>query len=211
MTILRNPKARHFLFCAVFTAACAAVNYFGAFLAARISFPLYLDSTLTIAVTAVCGLVPGIVCATATNLLSYFFIPNMGILFVLCHISTAVSAELFFWHERKKNMLENGRQFSYSTETFMWAGLVAGLTNSVLGNTFSYWFYPALKIPQAGTAVQEIYVVTRSLLFANYFGGTITNLIDKIISATVSLFVYRLVRHIKRRITMGGGRKYLLN
>ena len=104
-----------------------------------------------------------------------------------------------------KNMLENGRQFSYSTETFMWAGLVAGLTNSVLGNTFSYLFYPALKIPQAGTAVQEIYVVTRSLLFANCFGGTITNLIDKIISATVSLFVYRIVQRIKRRITMGGG------
>lgn len=101
-------------------------------------------------------------------------------------------------------MLENGRQFSYSTETFMWAGLVAGLTNSVPGNTFSYLFYPALKIPQAGTAVQEIYVVTRSLLFANCFGGTITNLIDEIISATVSLFVYRIVQRIKRWITMGG-------
>lgn len=98
MTILRNPKARHFLFCSVFTAACAAVNYFGAFLAARISFPLYLDSTLTIAVTAVCGLVPGIVCATATNLLSHFFVPNMGLLFVLCHISTALAADAFFRH-----------------------------------------------------------------------------------------------------------------
>ena len=49
-------------------------------------------------------------------------------------------------------------------------------------------------IPQVDNAVQGIYVVTHSLTFATYFGGTVTNLIDKVFSATVSLFVYRFYK-----------------
>ena len=183
----------------IFTIASILINWMCSYLAGLIAFPLYLDSLLTIAVTALCGLVPGIVCAVASNALLCIF-ANTGIFFTLCHISTAVVAHLVFSSERKKaespsNSNVPYTDVSYTTENFMWIGFISAVTNSVLGNTISYFFYSAnTTIPQVDNAVQGIYVVTKSLKFAAYFGGTITNLIDKVFSATVSLFVYRFYK-----------------
>lgn len=200
---------KRYYFITIFTVASIAINYFCSYLAGLIAFPLYLDSIMTIAVTALCGLVPGILCAVASNFLLYIF-ANTGILFTLCHISTAVVASLIFRVEHKKcvqnasSLHENSgnakpTDFSYSTESFMWIGFIAAITNSVLGDTISYFFYSAnTTIPQVDNAVQGIYVVTKNLSFAAYFGGTVTNLIDKVFSATVSLFVYRAGSHFQR-------------
>ena len=222
------------IFTIVFTITGISINYLCSYLAGLIAFPLYLDSLLTIAVTALCGLVPGIVCAVGSNVLLCIF-ANTGILFTLCHISTAVVAHLVFYScggfntrtlcvltkgikadcnhlmrttysdacvgvvdfERKKAASLSKTNFSYTTENFMWIGFISAVTNSVLGDTISYFFYSAnTAIPQVDNAVQGIYVVTKSLKFAAYFGGTVTNLIDKVFSAAVSLFVYRfMIRH----------------
>ena len=187
------------MFTVIFTIASILINCMCSYFAGLVAFPLYLDSLLTIAVTALCGLIPGIVCAIASNALLCIF-ANTGILFMLCHISTAVVAHLVFSSERKKaespsNSNVPYTDVSYTTENFMWIGFISAVTNSVLGNTISYFFYSAnTTIPQVDNAVQGIYVVTKSLKFAAYFGGTITNLIDKVFSATVSLFVYRFYK-----------------
>ncbi len=186
------------IFTIVFTITGISINYLCSYLAGLIAFPLYLDSLLTIAVTALCGLVPGIVCAVGSNVLLCIF-ANTGILFTLCHISTAVVAYLVFYSEREKAASLSKTSFSYSTENFMWIGFISAVTNSVLGDTISYFFYSAnTAIPQVDNAVQGIYVVTKSLKFAAYFGGTVTNLIDKVFSAAVSLFVYRFIMRHKR-------------
>ena len=187
------------MFTVIFTIASILINCMCSYFAGLVAFPLYLDSLLTIAVTALCGLIPGIVCAIASNALLCIF-ANTGILFMLCHISTAVVAHLVFSSERKKAESPSTpnppyTDVSYTTENFMWIGFISAVTNSVLGNTISYFFYSAnTTIPQVDNAVQGIYVVTKSLKFAAYFGGTITNLIDKVFSATVSLFVYRFYK-----------------
>ena len=186
------------IFTIVFTITGISINYLCSYLAGLIAFPLYLDSLLTIAVTALCGLVPGIVCAVGSNVLLCIF-ANTGILFTLCHISTAVVAHLVFYSERKKLSSLSKTSFSYTTENFMWIGFISAVTKSVLGDTISYFFYSAnTAIPQVDNAVQGIYVVTKSLKFAAYFGGTVTNLIDKVFSAAVSLFVYRFIMRHKR-------------
>ena len=183
----------------MFTIASIVINCMCSYLAGLVAFPLYLDSLLTIAVTALCGLIPGIVCAIASNALLCIF-ANTGILFMLCHISTAVVAHLVFYSERKKAKTPSNpntpyTDVSYTTENFMWIGFISAITNSILGDTISYLFYSAnTSIPQVDNAVQGIYVVTQSLTFAAYFGGTVTNLIDKVFSATVSLFVYRFYK-----------------
>jgi len=187
------------MFTIMFTIASILINCMCSYLAGLVAFPLYLDSLLTIAVTALCGLIPGIVCAIASNALLCIF-ANTGILFMLCHISTAVVAHLVFYSERKKAKTPSNSNtpytdFSYTTENFMWIGFISAITNSILGDTISYLFYSAnTSIPQVDNAVQGIYVVTQSLTFAAYFGGTVTNLIDKVFSATVSLFVYRFYK-----------------
>ena len=187
------------MFTVIFTIASILINCMCSYLAGLIAFPLYFDSLLTIAVTALCGLIPGIVCAITSNALLCIF-ANTGILFMLCHISTAVVAHLVFSSERKKAKTPSNQNTPYTdvfytTENFMWIGFISAITNSILGDTISYLFYSAnTSIPQVDNAVQGIYVVTQSLTFAAYFGGTVTNLIDKVFSATVSLFVYRFYK-----------------
>jgi len=187
------------MFTIMFTIASILINCMCSYLAGLVAFPLYLDSLLTIAVTALCGLIPGIVCAIASNALLCIF-ANTGIFFTLCHISTAVVAHLVFCSERKKAKTPSNpntpyTDVSYTTENFMWIGFISAVTNSVLGNTISYFFYSAnTAIPQVDNAVQGIYVVTKSLKFAAYFGGTVTNLIDKVFSAATSLFIYRFYK-----------------
>ena len=62
---------KRYYFITIFTVASIAINYFCSYLAGLIAFPLYLDSIMTIAVSALCGLVPGILCAVASNFLLY--------------------------------------------------------------------------------------------------------------------------------------------
>lgn len=181
---------KRILFVSIFTLCSIGINYLGSVLAGLIAFPLYLDSVMTIAVTALCGLIPGLICAVASNTLLYFF-AHTGILFTASHISTVVVAYCFFNHE-DKSKLQNSRSFLHSSSCFMWIGFIAAITNSILGDTISALFYRAnTSIPQVDNAVQGIYLVIRNLTVAAYIGGTLTNLVDKILSAAISYGVYK--------------------
>ncbi|MBO6175946.1 MAG: hypothetical protein J6O39_00165 [Treponema sp.] len=189
----KNWTPRRIIFTVLFTAISIGINYLGSFLAGLIAFPLYLDSVMTIAVTALCGLVPGLICAFCSNLLLYFF-AHTGIFFSACHLSTALIAWLIFRSERKNHPNEK----LLSANSFMWAGFLAAISNSIIGDTISTFVYGAnTSIPQVDNAVQGIYVVIRSLPVAAYIGGTITNFVDKLVSATICLFVYRGVKIIQ--------------
>ena len=74
----------------------------------------------------------------------------------------------------------------------MWTGFLAAISNSIIGDTISTFVYGAnTSILQVDNAVQGIYVVIRSLPVAAYIGGTITNVVDKLVCATICLFIYR--------------------
>ena len=184
---------RKIIFTVLFTAISIGINYLGSFLAGLIAFPLYLDSVMTIAVTALCGLVPGLICAFCSNLLLSIF-AHTGIFFSACHLSTALIAWLVFRTERKNHPNEK----LLSADSFMWAGFLGAISNSIIGDTISTFVYGAnTSIPQVDNAVQGIYVVIRSLPVAAYIGGTITNFVDKLVSATVCLFIYRGIKKIQ--------------
>ena len=60
-------------------------------------------------------------------------------------------------------------------------------------------FYKATtSVPQVDNAVQGIYVVIRNLNVAAYIGGTLTNLVDKIISAAICYAGYQLILRITK-------------
>ena len=184
--------SRRIIFTVLFTAISIGINYLGSFLAGLIAFPLYLDSVMTIAVTALCGLVPGLICAFCSNLLLSIF-AHTGIFFSACHLSTALIAWMVFRTERKNHPNEK----LLSADSFMWAGFLAAISNSIIGDTISTFVYGAnTSIPQVDNAVQGIYVVIRSLPVAAYIGGTITNFVDKLVSATICLFIYRFVKKV---------------
>ena len=189
----KNWTPRRIIFTVLFTAISIGINYLGSFLAGLIAFPLYLDSVMTIAVTALCGLVPGLICAFCSNLLLSIF-AHTGIFFSACHLSTALIAWMVFRTERKNHPNEK----LLSADSFMWAGFLAAISNSIIGDTISTFVYGAnTSIPQVDNAVQGIYVVIRSLPVAAYIGGTITNFVDKLVSATICLFIYRGVKIIQ--------------
>ena len=157
--LYKNWTPRRIIFTVLFTAVSIGINYLGSFLAGLIAFPLYLDSVMTIAVTALCGLVPGLICAFGSNLLLSIF-AHTGIFFSACHLSTALIAWLIFRSERKKYPNEK----LLSADSFMWAGFLAAISNSIIGDTISTFVYGAnTSIPQVDNAVQGIYVVIRSL------------------------------------------------
>lgn len=188
----KNWTPRRIIFTVLFTAVSIGINYLGSFLAGLIAFPLYLDSVMTIAVTALCGLVPGLICAFGSNLLLFIF-AHTGIFFSACHLSTALIAWLIFRSERKNHPNEK----LLSADSFMWAGFLAAISNSIIGDTISTFVYGAnTSIPQVDNAVQGIYVVIRSLPVAAYIGGTITNFVDKLVCATICLFIYRFVKKV---------------
>ena len=185
--------SRLIIFTVLFTAISIGINYLGSFLAGLIAFPLYLDSVMTIAVTALCGLVPGLICAFCSNLLLSIF-AHTGIFFSACHLSTALIAWMVFRTERKNHPNEK----LLSADSFMWAGFLGAISNSIIGDTISTFVYGAnTSIPQVDNAVQGIYVVIRSLPVAAYIGGTITNFVDKLVCATICLFIYRGVKIIQ--------------
>ena len=189
----KNWTSPRIIFTVLFTAISIGINYLGSFLAGLIAFPLYLDSVMTIAVTALCGLVPGLICAFGSNLLLSIF-AHTGIFFSACHLSTALITWMVFRTERKNHPNEK----LLSADSFMWAGFLAAISNSIIGDTISTFVYGAnTSIPQVDNAVQGIYVVIRSLPVAAYIGGTITNFVDKLVSATICLFIYRSVKIIQ--------------
>ena len=185
--------SRRIIFTVLFTAISIGINYLGSFLAGLIAFPLYLDSVMTIAVTALCGLVPGLICAFCSNLLLSIF-AHTGIFFSACHLSTALITWMVFRTERKNHPNEK----LLSADSFMWAGFLAAISNSIIGDTISTFVYGAnTSIPQVDNAVQGIYVVIRSLPVAAYIGGTITNFVDKLVCAMICLFIYRGIKKIQ--------------
>ena len=198
-----TEKSKKIFFRITLLILSVGINCLGSFIARNISLPLYLDSVLTIGVTAISGLWWGIVCAVLSNVTLYLFDYSM-LPFTLCHILTAVCAWLTFRHNIKTQAIKGQQSGSrgFSMECFLWAGFWCGLSNALSGNLisdflFSVDFIPILRqqigVDNIDNAVRAIYIATGNLRVAIYLGGLITNLVDKFISATVSFLLYKLI------------------
>ena len=182
---------KKFLAPAVLTISAVLINYFGSILVSIIVFPLYLDSLLTIAVTACCGLVPGLLCAVFSNILLTVF-SGASIWFVICHLLTALIAWYVFHLYKRKNPNKE-----YTIDLFLWVGLFAAIVNGILGNIIvSIVLSSIASRPQVNAVVQGIYVVVHNLQLATHLGGIIENLVDKILSALISFCVFRWYKRI---------------
>lgn len=190
-----TEKSKKIFFRITLLILSVGVNCLGSFIARNISLPLYLDSVLTIGVTAISGLWWGIVCAVLSNVTLYLFDYSM-LPFTLCHVLTAVCAWLTFRHNIKTQAIQ-GRQSGsrgFSMECFLWAGFWCGLSNALSGNLISDLLFSAeTGVNNIDNAVKAIYIAIGNLRLATYLGGLITNLADKFISATVSFLLYKLI------------------
>lgn len=174
------------------------VNYIGSKLAEHISFPLYLDSLLTIGVVALCGLIPGIICAFLSNVV-LSITTHSTLLFSICHICTAIVAWIVFFVDdtiaNKENEIKSkkSRHF-YSIDSFLWAGLWSSIINGMIGNAIAALVFAANPgRTSVNVVTQGIYIAFPNLSFANNFGGYLENLVDKMISALLSLLLYSIV------------------
>jgi len=186
---IKVPSLQEGLFIAEVLFAALIFNCGGCFLAVLMHLPLYLDSLLTIGVTALCGLVPGILCAILSNLILSFCGYTM-IPFTICHILTALFAWLTFRHYRK----EGEEQFPF--EAFLWAGLWSGISNGILGNIIADFLYSSYTgVPKVDFMVKGIYIALGNLPLATYITGIIENLCDKAVSGVLSFFFYKILEH----------------
>lgn len=189
---MKNKK-RSVPFIIFYTLFAIVVNYCGSLLAETIFFPLYLDSLLSISVVALCGYVPGIICALGSNfLLSYF--TKSTYLFSICHVMTVSFAWFVFNRHDMKTQKE------YTLDCFLWAGFWAAISNGIVGNMIAELFFSGnTGRPSANIVVQGIYGAISNLSFANNLGGILENVADKTISACSSYSLYKLVCHIRNR------------
>lgn len=171
----------------IFIIIAVLINFGGSFLARILSVPLYFDSVSTIAVTALFGLIPGIICATLSNSLLYLFDYTM-IPFVLCHILTALLADLTFRKHKKKSSLP------LTLSLFLWAGLWSGLSNGIFGNIIATYLYPSpIRVTNIDITTQAIYAGIQNLTISLNISGLITNITDKMISTLFSFMIYKIV------------------
>ena len=178
------------------------VNCIGSVIATKITFPLYLDSILTIGVTALCGLMPGLLCAVLSNGILYFFDYTM-LPFMSCHILTALLAWLVFVHADKKNRKRPlfDQVQAYEIDAFLWAGVFVAISNAVLGNIIADLLFGArVNRQNAECTVQGIFIVTRNLFYSTYLAGFIENITDKMLSAVCSYGMYEGIRRIYKKI-----------
>ena len=198
----KDFSLKNILFTISILAVAVLINCIGSVIATKITFPLYLDSILTIGVTALCGLLPGLLCAVLSNGILYFFDYTM-LPFMSCHIVTALLAWLVFLHADKKNKRRPAfeREQSYEIEAFLWAGVFSALSNAIMGNIIADILFGArVNRQNAECTVQGIFIVTRNLFYSTYLAGFIENITDKLLSAVCSFGMYEGVRRIYKKI-----------
>ncbi len=195
----RNKFGMTLLFSALCIIIAVIANFFGSVLARNITLPLYLDSVLTLAVTALCGLWAGIVCAVLSNGALWIFY-HTSLPFTLCHVLTAVCAYIVFRkyqipNTTRNNSFQKVMQNSFqhlSIDAFLWAGLWSAITNAISGNVLVSLLFASATSPNVDSSVQGIFIVVPNLTFATYYAGVLTNLTDKIVSAVVSYGAYKI-------------------
>ena len=186
-------------FCAICVLIATIVNFLGSVLARNITLPFYLDSVLTLALTALCGLWTGITCAVLSNGALWIFY-HTSLPFTICHVLTAFCAYIVFRkyqiptttrNTNSQNVMLNSFQY-LSIDAFLWAGLWSAITNAISGNVLVSLLFASATSPNVDSSVQGIFVVVPNLTFATYYAGVLTNLTDKIVSAVVSFGAYKL-------------------
>ena len=198
----KDYSLKNIIFMICTLAIAVLINCIGSVIATKITFPLYLDSILTIGVTALCGLMPGLLCAVLSNGILYFFDYTM-LPFMSCHIVTALLAWLVFVHADKKNKKRPlfDQVQAYEIDAFLWAGVFVALSNAVLGNVIADLLFGArVNRQNAECTVQGIYIVTRNLFYSTYLAGFIENITDKMLSAVCSYGMYEGIRRIYKKI-----------
>ena len=187
-----KPLQLVFHFC-VFAVALLA-NCAGCILVSDLMIPLYLDSILTIMVTATSGLGAGLMCAVLSNgiltVFDYTMLPFMS-----CHMLTSFLAwGVFHYSSRRKILYKRigGGRPLYEIDTFLWAGLWSALSNAVLGNIISDVLFSSVTTPKIDSGILSVYTAVPNLVFATYIVGFLTNLTDKMISAVISYAGYRI-------------------
>ena len=198
----RDYSLKNILFTLCTLTIAVIVNCFGSVIATNITFPLYLDSILTIGVTAICGLMPGLLCAVLSNGILYFFDYTM-LPFMSCHLLTSLLAWIVFVHADRKNQKLPffEREQAYEIDAFLWAGVFSALSNAILGNIIADLLFGArVNRQNAECTVQGIFIVTRNLFYSTYLAGFIENITDKMLSAVCSYGMYEGVRRIYKKI-----------
>lgn len=190
--ILKNRKL---LFMIFYVLLAIGLNFLGSLMAEIIVFPLYLDSLFTISVVSLFGLIPGILCAFFSNVCLSLWTQS-SLLFSVCHICTAVLAWCVFRYESEKQISsERSKQFSYSIDSFLWAGILSALSNAIIGDMIAGLVFSSQPpLDHATIVTQGLFVAFENLTFANIFAGVLENLVDKILSAILSFCMYQIVR-----------------
>lgn len=142
-----------------------------------LSIPLYLDSLFTFLAVQRLGLVPGLAVAVGTNA-ALTLVLSVPFPFASCHVLTVLGAWLVFRHRQA------------SLPLYLLAGVLSTLTNGIGGSLLSYFVYHgATSVNTIDNLVLGLVFTGQSMMGAVFWGGMVTNFVDKLLSSGVAFFV----------------------
>lgn len=196
----RQFTAKNIIFTVCILVISVCINCIVATIVTKNAFPLFLDSIMTIGVAALCGLVPGVLCAVFSNGI-LFLLGNTPFPYISCHILTAVLAWLVFdFAERRRQRSSTfEKEKPYTMEYFLFAGVFSAVSNAFLRSVIYLYLDSVDPQVSATPTIMDLFLITQNLSFSTYLAETIENVTDKMLTALISFGLYEAARRIYRK------------
>ncbi len=178
----------------LFILAGVAVNVIFGILAYHFSLPLYLDTAGTISVACAGGLLPGVIVALATNLVSLSFNP-FSVYYSVLNVLIGIVASEFYKHRRMKSPV--GVALFVLIAAVIGGGLGALIQWLLLGHPQFYALEETAKaiFPGEGPAFMGVFILLNIGL----------NIIDKGITTLAAIAVLKVIPENEKKVIADSG------
>ncbi len=191
MKIHRNRQDKGYLYRIVAVLICITVNVVLSYAVHRMGLPMYLDTIGTMGMSAVGGILPGVMVAVITNLLSGVFNEN-ALYYSIINVLIVLFTTWYFERVRFKKKIN-----------YVWYILPVTCVSGVFGIVFQWLL---LGGPQFPDVAQMAEILSSGKEGPVYFCAALLinlllNLIDKGVSFAITLLALHLIpAHVKKSI-----------
>ena len=188
---LMRPRVWIMILCGI------ALNFVLSELVRKTDLPFYIDTVGTIVVTALGGVIPGIVTALCTNVIN-FAMDGESIFYASLNMLIAITSAGFFESKKIKSTL--GKFVFILTIAFIGGGI---------GGAITWFLYESPSDAPMSVAIMNWFqnVFGMSIFWAHMASTFITDFMDKTISFVIALVLYMTIPdNLKRTLMVYGWR-----
>ncbi|MBQ7274483.1 MAG: HD domain-containing protein [Clostridiales bacterium] len=186
---LLRPRVLAFIICGI------ALNFLLSTLVRQTDLPFYIDTVGTIVVTAIGGIIPGIITALCTNIIN-FTMDGESIFYASLNMMIAIATGYYF--ESGKIKTKSGKFFFI---------LVTALIGGGIGSVITWFLYRSPSDSPMIVSIMEFLQGTfkMSVFWAHVIATFVTDFMDKAISVMIALItISTLPEDLKASLKFSG-------